>query len=154
MVDRINKEIYAYDYEELSDRYKFEIDYHLIENMIIGNTPFAIKNSDKVSRQNNYFLVKQKSETHNVDNYIGRSTQKLEKLEIEQESTKNTLNLEYKDFNTVNNLLFPYSGSVSLKYNNNNKTLFTELSLEFSRAEIPDKPMKFPFNIPQKYARK
>lgn len=154
MIDRINKEFHSFDYEELAYRYKFDIDYNLIESMIIGNLPFSYEKKDKVSRQSDFFLIKQKSDIHSVENYVSRSTQRLEKVSIEQAATRNTLNLLYKDFNMVNEVPFPFSSSATLKYNDKNKTLFTEINLDFSKAEIPDKPLKFPFNIPQKYARR
>lgn len=154
MIDRINKEIHAFHYDELTDRYKFEIDYELIESMILGNMPFQVDRKDKVSRQPDFFLVKQKYALSTIENYVNRNTQKLEKLVIEQDVTRNSLNLDYKKFNTINESLFPFTSSVTLKYNNKNKTLFTEINLDFSRAEIPDKPLKFPFNIPVKYERK
>lgn len=154
MIDRINKEFHTYSYEELADKYKFDINYHMIESMIIGNMPFVLEKKDKVSRQSDFFLVKQKSTIHSIENYISRSSQRLEKVSIEQEATRNTLNLLYKDFNPVNKVPFPFSSSATLKYNDKNRTLFTEINLAFSKAEIPEKPLKFPFNIPQKYARR
>ena len=154
MIDRINKEFLSYGYDELADKYKFDISYKLIESMIIGNLPFSFDKKDKVSRQSDFFLIKQKSDIHSVENYVSRSTQRLEKVSIEQAATRNTLNLLYKDFNMVNKVPFPFTSSATLKYNDKNKTLFTEINMAFSKAEIPDKPLKFPFNIPQKYARR
>ena len=154
MIDRINKEFYSSSYEELANKYRFEVSYQLIESMIIGNLPFGFEKKDRVSRQSDHFLIRQKSDIHSVENYVSRSTQRLEKVSIEQASTRNTLNLLYKDFNMVNEVPFPFNSSATLKYNDRNKTLFTEINLIFSKAEIPDKPLKFPFNIPQKYARR
>ncbi len=154
MIDRINKAIHAFDYNELTNRYKFDIDYKLIEAMILGNMPFEVEKKDKISKQNDFFLVKQKNGLSSIENYVNRETQKLEKLTIEQNATKNSMNLSYTDFNTVSEALFPFNSSVTLKYTNKNKTLFTEINLDFSRAEIPEKPLKFPFSIPAKYERK
>lgn len=154
MIDRINKEFHSYAYHELADKYKFNISYKLIESMIIGNLPFGYEKKDRVSRQSDFFLIKQKSDIHSVENYVSRSTQRLEKVSIEQAATRNTLNLLYKDFNMVNEVPFPFTSSATLKYNDRNRTLFTEINMAFSKAEIPDKPLKFPFNIPQKYARR
>ena len=154
MIDRINKEFYSYNYDELAEKYKFDISYQLIESMFIGNLPFAFDKRDKVSRQSDFFLIKQKSDIHSIENYVSRSTQRLEKVSIEQAATRNTLNLLYKDFNIVNEVPFPFTSAATLKYNDRNRTLFTEINLVFSKAEIPEKPLKFPFNIPQKYARR
>ncbi len=153
-VDRINKVYHYFDYAELSKKYKFEISYDILQAIILGEIPYKKVKRSRTSRQDDYFLIKQKDDINTIENYIGRKTQKLEKLEIEQIATRNSLNITYSNFNLVNEMLFSFDGKTTLKYNTGNKTLFTEFSVNFTKVEIPDKPLKFSFTIPQKYEKK
>ena len=47
-----------------------------------------------------------------------------------------------------------FSAIISLFYAANKGTLNTVIEFEYSKAEIEDKPLKFPFTIPKKYERK
>ncbi|MDN5201605.1 DUF4292 domain-containing protein [Fulvivirgaceae bacterium BMA10] len=152
IVDRINKEYVKMDYYEISEKYKFDFDFELFQSMILGNMPLALDSRDRVSKNSNHFVIKQKPDRFNVESYIGRETMKLEKVLVEEVITKNTMNLEYDNFQTVNDKLLPFRSSIALKYNKTHKSLFTEIKVEFSKAEISDKPLKFPFSVPDKYA--
>ena len=72
---------------------------------------------------------------------------------IENES-KNSATINYYDFQMVENQAFPFSAVISLFYKADNKTLNTLIEFEYNKAEIEDKELRFPFNIPKKYVRR
>ncbi len=158
VIDRLNKAYYVYSYASLSEKYNFDISYKLLESIMLGNPPSNIRENEGVTREADYALVKQKQGAIDVSNYISTNTSKLEKLEIVDAATTNTLNISYSDFQLVDEFhIFPFQSLISLVYNKPGeaKAFSTNIEIEHNKAEVDDgKKMKFPFNIPQKYERK
>jgi len=62
--------------------------------------------------------------------------------------------LDYANFQPVADKVFPYNGTISLLYKSVTGLLNTTIIFEYSKAEVGDKELKFPFNIPKKYVRR
>jgi hypothetical protein len=79
---------------------------------------------------------------------------KLKKILMVEQPTNNSLTLDYEDFSMLNNFLFPYSSLISLQYQSPQGYYNTLVTIQHLKAEISDKELKFPFNVPNKYDRK
>jgi hypothetical protein len=79
---------------------------------------------------------------------------KLVEIQVTEIETDNALKLLYKDFREVDKQAFPFSAFVSLIHFNEFGQLETQMNIEHARVETPDKPLKFPFSIPDRYERK
>jgi hypothetical protein len=158
IVDRLNKVYFVYTYAALSEKYNFNINYELLESIMLGNPPRNIHENVKVVREADYAMVEQKEGDVTFDNYISTKTSKLEKLDIVDGPTSNTLNIAYSDFQVVDEFhIFPFQSLISLTYNKPGtaEAFKTQIEIEHNKADVEDgKKMKFPFNIPQKYERK
>ena len=64
------------------------------------------------------------------------------------------MTLLYGDFQQVDEQFFPFSSFVSLIHNNEFGELETKVDIKHSKVEFSDKELKFPFTIPNKYAKK
>lgn len=158
LVDRMNKVYVALDYKSLSERYNFDIDYSLLQSIILGNPPKDLQRNERVTRETAYALVEQKEGDALFNNYISTKLSKLEKLEITDVPTKNSLRLAYSKFQLLDDFhIFPFQSSISLEYNKpgESKTYLTNIQIDHNKVDIEDgKRLKFPFSIPQKYERK
>jgi len=154
IIDRINKKYINYDYKTLSEKFNFNIDFELIQAVLLGNLPLPLRGDEKISKSDIYFLIKQKGKELAVESYVNRSSLKLEKVLLKEEVTKNTLSLAYRDFQLVGDFFLPFSNFVELKYTSKGNTANTTIDINFNKAELVDKELRFPFNIPQKYTRK
>ena len=117
------------------------------ENLIIEG---YVISSDE---QGNFFRIRQVDGNVVIDNYINKSIMKVERIEMIEVPTKNTLSLNYGDFQYIDEVPFPFSGIVFLNYISGGQQFTTKIAFNFDKAELVDRKLKLPFNIPDKYER-
>lgn len=152
IVSNVDKEYYVFDYKELSSRYNFEINFNVIQSAMLGNLITPRSDQDEVIRETSFFLLRQKSSTIEINNYINSASQKIEKVEMKEGS--NSLILNYSNFQPLGNKLFPYNGTINLFYKTLAGLLNTTIIFEYNKAEVGGKELKFPFNIPKRYVQR
>jgi hypothetical protein len=154
VISNVDKEYYVFDFKELSNRFNFEINYQVIQSAMLGNLLMARNDQDSVEHKSATYLLKQSSGPVQVLNYISAVSMKIQKVELKESNTHNSLTINYGDFQPVGNRMFPYNGTISLFYKAAAGLLNTTIIFEYSKAEVGDKELKFPFNIPKKYDRR
>jgi hypothetical protein len=154
IVSNVDKEYYVFEYDELSKRYNFEINYDVIQAAMLGNLIMDRKDSDDIEQVNSMFLLKQQTGTIGVVNYVNAASMKVERVEMRENDSNNSLTIVYSNFQPVENRVFPYNGTISLVYKTLAGLLNTTIIFEYNKAEVGNKELKFPFNIPKKYARR
>jgi hypothetical protein len=70
---------------------------------------------------------------------------------INEAETSNFMTLKYSDFKELNEFLFGKVCLMNITYKAKKGPLVTSVNLQHNKAEISDKPLKFPFNVPEKY---
>jgi hypothetical protein len=151
ILNNLDNEYYVFEYAELSKRYNFEINYHVIQSALLGNLLMPRKPDDDVDKKDVTFLLKQTNGTIDVLNFISATTQKIQKVELRENYTHNAMSITYGNFQPVANKLFPYIGTISMLYRSPAGLINTTIMFEYNKAEVGDKELKFPFNIPKKY---
>lgn len=154
VVSNLDKEYYVFEYAELSKRYNFEINYDVIQSAMLGNLLTPRNDSDKVEKESSMYILRQHAGTVDVINFVNAASMKLEKVEMKETNTNNSLVINYSNFQAVGNELFPYNGAISLYYKAAAGVLNTTIIFEYSKAELDDKNQKLTFNIPRKYVRR
>jgi hypothetical protein len=96
-------------------------------------------------------MVKQESGPLDIQSYVLMDNKKIETVLINETETSNFITLKYSEFKETNEFLFPKICLINLTYKAKKGPLVTSINLQHNRAEISDKPLKFPFNIPSKY---
>ncbi len=154
VISNVDKEYFVFDYKELSKRFNFDINYQVIQSAMLGNLLMERKTTDTVEQKGATYLLSQSSGHVDVLNYISVSTMKIQKVELKETDTHNSLTINYGDFQPVGNKLFPYNGTINLFYKTVAGLLNTTIIFEYTKAEVGDKELRFPFNIPKKYDRR
>ena len=154
IVNLMKKEYYVFNYDSLSKQFNFDITYDAIQSVALGNLIKSNARGDQATRNDEFYTLKQSSGNVEITNFISAQTMKIERVEMLEPSSKNTAVIRYYDFQMVNEHAFPYSAIISLFYKANAGTLNTVIEFEYNKAEIEEKPLKFPFSIPKKYERK
>jgi len=155
-MDKIHKDYFVFTYAQLSKQYNFELNFPLLQSIIIGNLPFPQQPDAKFLKQDNFILLKQNKERLSIENYIDQNNLKLARLNALEEGTNNTFSLDYQDFKDVSSSLFPFSSLVKLnvKSPKDQQRSETTISLKHSRVEIVNQSPGFPFSVPSSYKRK
>ena len=154
IVSNVDKEYYVFEYAELSKRYNFTINYDVIQAAMLGNLVMDRKSEDVIEQETSFFLLKQMAGTIDVVNYVNGASQKIEKVELKESNSNNSLVIKYSNFQPVENKLFPYNGTIDLFYKTLNGLLNTTVIFEYNKAEVGTRELNFPFNIPKKYVRR
>ena len=154
LINRVAKEYSIYSFNEVDNEFNFPIDFALLQSMIIGNMPRPNEPDQYIKHENNQYIVRQSINDILIDNYIDETNMKVVEIEVTEKETENSLKLLYKDFRVINNQAFPFSAFVSLIHFNEFGQLETQMTIDHLKVEAPEKELKFPFNIPTKYARK
>ena len=154
MIDRVNKDYYAYSFQGLSQKFNFELNFDLFQSILIGDMPIAQSAEDDIVAQANQFTIVQRVGDLTLMNQIGSKTKKLEKLSAVTTQNKNTLELKYADFNMLDQFVFGFKANMILQYFKDNKKGEITIDIEHNRAKIEEKPLTFPFSIPDSYERK
>ncbi|HEX9957285.1 MAG TPA: DUF4292 domain-containing protein [Fibrella sp.] len=155
IMDKLERRYAIYDFPTLSRQFNFDMNFDLLQALIVGNLPLPKRPAQKIKKERDYLLLRQSAGKVLVENYIGENDRKLKRLMVTEQPTKNALRLDYEDFNVLNNFLFPYSSLVTLDYKSVTDGQFyqTLIQIKHSKVELTDKDPGFPFSIPAKYQR-
>lgn len=154
MIDNINKNVLRYSFETLSTEFNFDMNFDLIQSVIIGDLPIVKNSRDIVDKKTDHFLMTQNRDELNIENTIGLNTRKLEKLKATSTKTNNILDINYEEFKLVDEYAFPHKALILLTYFKDGENRSINIDIEHNRTQIEKKPLKFPFNIPKRYERK
>jgi hypothetical protein len=154
IVSTVDKEYYVFPYSELSDRFQFAIDYNVVQAAMLGNPIIPRSEDDAVEQESSMYLLKQDQADVSVTNYINAASMKIEKVEMKEEGSMNSLVINYSNFQPVGPKIFPYNGTINLFYKTLSGLLNTTIIFEYNKAEVGDRELRFPFNIPKRYVRR
>ncbi len=154
IVSTVNKEYYVYSYEELSRRFNFKIDFYVIQAAMLGNLIIPKHSIDDIQEEEKFNRLLQSQGTVGIKNFINKDTKKLEMVELSESGTGNQLKLDYSDFQPVGDKLFPYKGIIDVLYKSPKGLVNNTIVFEYSKAEVGDRELRFPFNIPKRYDRR
>lgn len=155
-LDKFHKEYFAFNYEQLSKKYNFDLNFALLQSIIIGNLPFPQEPNAEFTKEENFYILRQAPERLTVDNYIASDNLKLTRLKATEVSTENTFTLDYEDFKDVKDALFPFTSLIrlSIKSAKDQQVNQTTMRIKHSKVDLVDQNPGFPFNVPSSYTRK
>ena len=142
------REYHKYSFAELSHEYNFDLNFNIIQSAIIGSQP--IKKKYKLSKDKGFFLLKQKEGRVTIDNYVGEVDRKLKKVMLEDElPTKRKMTLDFENFTTLNQYIFPYTSVLTLDVQSpdDHKFYQTLIQLKHTKVELLEEPLEFPFKF-------
>lgn len=157
-IDKLHREYYKFDFVSLSSSFNFDLNFSILQSLVLGNLPMKKKGKNKfVKRENDYYLLHQEDGKVLIDNYIGEQNRKLNKLQLRNdEQSQNKLTMTFNDFQKINEHIFPYESLVTVDYQSQKDQKFYEtlIELKHKKVEFSDSPISFPFAIPSNYTPK
>jgi hypothetical protein len=155
-MDKFHKDYFVFSYAQLSKQYNFDLNFSLLQSVIIGNLPFSPSADTKTAKEKDFFVMSQNDGKLAIDNYISESSLKLTRLEALEIPTNNKFALDYEDFKAVNSFLFPFSSFIRLDVLSakDQKVNQTTMHIKHSKVELLNQSPGFPFSVPSGYSRK
>jgi len=154
IVSTVDREYYVFDYAELSRRFNFKVNYEVIQAAMLGNLIMPRTPGDSIIEEPNINMLYQQQGNVQIKNYINNTSKKLEKVELAEKSGNNSVRVEYSNFQPLGDKSFPYTGTVLVTYKTLVGVINNSITFEYSKAEVGDKELRFPFNIPKRYERR
>lgn len=154
IVSTVDKEYYVFEYPELSRRFNLDVTYDIIQSAMLGNPIIPRKTEDEVQQESSMYLLKQQAGTITVVNYVNAASMKIEKVELKEGNSSNSLMINYSNFQPVGDKVFPYNGTINLFYKAVSGLLNTTIIFDYNKAEVGTRELRFPFNIPKRYERR
>jgi hypothetical protein len=151
IIDRLNKKFQALSIDSISTRINFNLDFSIIESVLMGNLAVRNIDNDKIIKDGDYYQLKQQNGNLSINNFVNAKTMKVEKVTIVDDTTRNYMNIDYHNFQMVDSVLFPLDNSISLFYSDKNKSFNTQILMTYTKVSFLDKKVRFPFNVPNRY---
>ncbi|QJD78538.1 DUF4292 domain-containing protein [Spirosoma rhododendri] len=156
ILDKINRQYAVADYGTISQQFRFQLNFELLQAVLIGNLPLPNSPAQIVSAGADTLLLRQTDGGTRIDNYVGEQNRKLIRLLLTQQAGNNTLRLDYQDFTALNTFLFPYTSHLLLDYKAaaTGQPAQTQLTIRHTKVELVGESPGFPFSVPASYQRR
>jgi len=153
-LDRLHRTYYKYDFTSLSKQFNFNINYELVQSILIGNMPIKKREIDEVSKQESVFVIKQKEGFVQIENVIAEANLKLQKVNASDETGDSKMGIDYANFLTLSEFIFPQEIRAKIDAKKDGKLLQTSINLQHNKIEVLDQSPGFTFSIPKSYVPK
>jgi hypothetical protein len=147
LLDRLNRKYYKVSFKELSDNFDFDLDFNMIQSLLVGNLPIKIDSIDIYKKLTEFNSISQKRNEVEIENRFDLDKSKLFYINATDKKTNTKLNIDYKSFINEDNKLVPTIISLLISGKNEAKIEF-----EHSKFDFLDRNIRFPFNIPKGYS--
>lgn len=165
-IDRMSNKYFVGDYKYLSELFNTDIDFELLQSVLIGNSVEFFDEDEKLksSRDSSLYLLStiRKGRIRRILNrdpannnfkeliqriWLSPDNFKVVRIVINDLQTGRTFEAVYSDFREIGQSLFPFKSSFNILANQKIK-----VEIEYSKVSI-EPPGNFTFNIPSSYER-
>ena len=156
IIDRVNKQVIKSTPDIIENTFKIKLNFEQLEAILTGNLLYDISDDDNLVREGNYFKIVQQMGSIQSQNLVNNKTSKVEKLILFDEVTNYLLTVDYENFKPLGKILFPGRHLfTSVSYLDDSPVpVINNINFNYREVERTNKPLKFPFSIPNKYVLK
>ena len=113
LINRFKKQFMAVSLDSLSQRLNFNVNYPMLQSILIGNLILPRKHNEKIVVNGDYYQLQQQTNDLTIDNYVNSKSMKIEKVVITDDSTRNYMDVDYHDFQVIDSVLFAMGMGIS-----------------------------------------
>lgn len=151
-LDRLHRNYYKLDFASLSQQFNFNLNFDIIQSLLIGNMPINNQPKYEYTEQGDSWIVNQDEKIVSIENYFNKTNQKLEKVFAADSAGKSKLQISYANFLTVSNLLVPHEVKAQIDAQTKEKVIQSIVNLQYSKVELSEQNPGFNFSIPKSYS--
>lgn len=144
--DKINNQYFEGDYRLLSDLLGVELDFKKVENLLLGEAIFNLKEDKyKISTQENSYVLQPKIQQSVLELFflLNPGHFKMDSQQFYQPLKRRILEIDYKSYQKVNKQIFPEN----LKIIAVEDTEEVTIEMEYRSVSL-NEDLRFPFKIP------
>lgn len=150
-LDRLNRNVYQFDYQELSEFMGFNVSFDLVQALLVGNMPIYVRDEDVVTENGGFITVKQNVGELAVENTIDAFKNKLTRVLAQRTNTPNRLVITYADFTKTENGEIPQRIETQVEKLTTVTEATTSINIEHNKFEFLERDLRFPFSVPKSY---
>ncbi len=152
-INRLEKQYMIYTFDELDQKINFPFNLEMLQSIIVGNPVVFEGGTALVDKLDNYKVLSQLLDNLKIRFWVGRNSSKLEKITVEDLNSRNELNISYADFKEVARADMPFEVNSVMSYYDETGVKDATVEMKYSKVEIPNEPLKFPFKISPRHKR-
>lgn len=150
-LDRLNRNVYQFGYQELSEFMGFNISFDLVQALLVGNMPIYVRDEDVVTENGGFITVKQNVGELEVENTIDAFKNKLTRVLAQRANAPNRLVITYADFTKTENGEIPQRIETRVEKLAVETETTTSINIEHNKFEFLERDLRFPFSVPKSY---
>jgi hypothetical protein len=150
-MDRVNGDVYRYNYESLSSTLNFEVNFEMIQSIILGNQVFDFKRDDNFSKRLGELKIGQTRGRFELQTFAMEENRKVSSVKVKEIPDGSKMEIIFSDFNIVANQAFPFMANVEIIAKGSSGEESTNVEISHSKVEVGTTPISFPFSVPSKY---
>tara|TARA_B110000027_G_scaffold93377_1_gene98642 strand:+ start:1002 stop:1736 length:735 start_codon:yes stop_codon:yes gene_type:complete len=152
LIDRIAQNYTKSSYREFNHFYGINLNFKWIQAIMMGN-PLSSNKKLVVNKENGGILYEQNDGPFFIRNFIGDQSNKIEKISIRNSAAKYEMVINYGDFTQLNErAILPFYMKFVLTFFEDQQPP-KQVNINIKSANLPDKTLKFPFNVPAKFLK-
>ncbi len=152
-LDRINKKYYDFSLKEISENFNFEINFNLLQSLLVGNLPIPHSPADSLGFNSLYTSVFQIKNDIKIENQVENLQHKLSTILAEMKDGKSKLGITYSGFTEVNGYVVPSKIFAKIDDLKTGKPKTTTMAIEHAKLDFADHDLRYPYNVPKNYTK-
>lgn len=113
-MDRVNSEVHRYNYETLSNTLNFEVDFNMLQSIILGNQVFEFKGEDNFSKRSGELKIGQNRGRFELEILASDENRKVREIKVREIPDGNKMEIIFSEFNRVEDQAFPFKANVEI----------------------------------------
>lgn len=147
--EKIGKQYFKGDFELLSNFLGTEVDFDIIQNLLLGQALTNLEDQDldaEIADDSYKLAPEDQEELYDILFWVNPQNFKMNKQEIRQPELQKKMAVNYLDYQTISNVVFPKNINI-IAVDKSDRVL---LDLEY-KSVVFDQRVSFPFSIPSGY---
>lgn len=144
--DRVNKDTYRYNYKTLSNMLNFEVDFQMIQSIILGNQVFDFSSEDSFSKKGDDLKIDQRRDRFQIQTFATDELRKVKNVKVKELPDGSDMNIVFSSFDKVSGQAFPFKALITVLSKAKNGTETTEIEINHSKIDVGTTPISFPFS--------
>jgi len=153
MLNRLKREYFARDFSFLKDKYKVDLSFGLLQNIILGNYQPAPDGQEKIMAESPNQHSRQELANLLIDQFINGSNAKLKKITIKDQQTQNSIAVDYSNFEPLDDTPFAHAALIVVQQGVGDKVKGAIATINYNRISLNENNLTFPYSVPQGYKK-
>lgn len=153
MLNRLKREYFSGDYSILKNKYKVDINYNLLQTILLGNYLPATDGGEKIMAESPYQHSRQEMANKLIDQLIDGGNAKLKKITIKDLDTKNSIVVDYSKYEPLGDTPFARTSLIVVQQGEGEKVKGAIATIDYSKINLNESNLTFPYSVPQGYKR-